>query len=45
MKLLVPLRLSPGWAPFVLLSPFVILFLVFGLFPLGFSMYLAFQAC
>lgn len=44
MKLPAPLRLSPRWAPFVLLSPFVILFLVFGLFPLGFSMYLAFQS-
>ena len=28
----------------MLLSPFVILFLVFGMFPLGFSLYLAFQA-
>jgi multiple sugar transport system permease protein len=37
------MRLSPAWAPYVLLSPFVILFLVFGVFPLGFSMYLAFQ--
>jgi len=43
MKLPAKLRLSPRWTPFVLLSPFVILFLVFGLFPLGFSMYLAFQ--
>ncbi len=40
MKLL---RLSPIWTPYVLLSPFVILFLVFGMFPLGFSLYLAFQ--
>ncbi|MBC7455179.1 MAG: sugar ABC transporter permease [Massilia sp.] len=38
------LRLSPGWAPYVLLSPFLLLFLVFGLFPLGFSLYLAFQS-
>ena len=37
-------RLSPTWTPYVLLSPFVILFLVFGVFPLGFSMYLAFQS-
>ncbi len=44
MKLPASLRLSPSWAPFVLLSPFVVLFLVFGLFPLGFSMYLAFQS-
>ena len=41
MKLL---RLSPTWTPYVLLSPFVILFLVFGVFPLGFSMVLAFQS-
>ena len=37
-------RLSPTWTPCVLLSPFVILFLVFGVFPLGFSMYLASQS-
>ena len=37
-------RLSPQWTPYVLLSPFVILFLVFGMFPLAFSLYLAFQA-
>ena len=37
------LRLSPEWTPYVLLSPFVILFLVFGMFPLVFSLYLAFQ--
>jgi len=37
-------RLSPEWTPYVLLSPFVVLFLVFGMFPLGFSLYLAFQA-
>lgn len=43
MKLPVFLRLSPTWAPYVLLSPFVVLFMVFGVFPLGFSMYLAFQ--
>jgi len=43
MKLPNALRLSPRWAPYVFLSPFVILFLVFGLFPLMFSLYLAFQ--
>ena len=43
MKFPATLRLSPTWAPYVLLSPFVVLFLVFGVFPLGFSMYLAFQ--
>ncbi len=37
-------RLSPRWTPYVLLSPFVVLFLVFGLFPLGFSLMLAFQS-
>jgi multiple sugar transport system permease protein len=37
-------RLSPAWTPYVLLSPFVVLFLVFGMFPLAFSLYLAFQS-
>jgi multiple sugar transport system permease protein len=37
-------RLSRKWTPYVLLSPFLILFLVFGLFPLAFSLYLAFQS-
>jgi multiple sugar transport system permease protein len=44
MKLPTILRLSPKAAPYVLLSPFVFLFLVFGLFPLLFSLYLAFQS-
>ncbi len=44
MKLPAALRLSPEWAPYVFLSPFVVLFLVFGVFPLGFSLYLAFQS-
>jgi len=44
MKLPSFLRLSPEWAPYVFLSPFVILFAVFGIFPLGFSLYLAFQS-
>ena len=43
MKLPAALRLSPAWTPYVLLSPFVILFAVFGVFPLAFSLYLAFQ--
>jgi len=43
MKLPAALRLSPEWAPFVFLSPFVLLFAVFGVFPLAFSLYLAFQ--
>jgi multiple sugar transport system permease protein len=37
------LRLAPEWTPYVLLSPFVLLFAVFGLFPLLFSLALAFQ--
>lgn len=44
MKLPAALRLSPAWAPYVLLSPFVVLFLVFSLFPLLFSLRLAFQS-
>ena len=43
MKLPQALRLSPAWTPYVLLSPFALLFCTFGLFPLGFSLYLAFQ--
>lgn len=43
MKLPDALRLSPRWAPYALLSPFIGLFLVFGLFPLLFSLFLAFQ--
>lgn len=42
MKLPVALRLSPRWAPYVFISPFLILFVVFGLFPLLFSLTLAF---
>ncbi len=38
------LRLSPRWAPYVFVSPFLLLFAVFGVFPLGFSLYLAFQS-
>lgn len=44
MKPTFPMRLSPRLAPYVLLSPFVVLFLVFGLFPLSFSLFLAFQS-
>jgi multiple sugar transport system permease protein len=44
MRLPAKLRLSPRWAPYVLISPFLLLFAVFGVFPLGFSLYLAFQA-
>jgi multiple sugar transport system permease protein len=38
------LRVSARSAPYVLLLPFIALFLVFGLFPLLFSLYLAFQS-
>lgn len=38
------LRLSPRLAPYVFISPFLLLFGVFGIFPLVFSLYLAFQA-
>ena len=38
------LRLSPTVVPYVLLSPFLVLFAVFGVFPLLFSLGLAFQS-
>lgn len=44
MKRLPLPRLSPEWAPYVFLSPFLLLFVVFGIFPLAFSFYLAFQS-
>lgn len=44
MRLPPLLRLSPKWAPYVFISPFLILFGVFGVFPLCFSLYLAFQS-
>ena len=44
MKPPAALRLSPRWTPYVLISPFLVLFVVFGLFPLAFSLYLAFQS-
>jgi multiple sugar transport system permease protein len=40
MRLRVPIR----WAPYVLISPFLVLFAAFGLFPLLFSAVLAFQS-
>jgi multiple sugar transport system permease protein len=43
MKLPAALRLSPEAAPYLFLSPFVLLFAVFGVFPLLFSLVLAFQ--
>ena len=44
MRLPAFLRLSPRWAPYVFISPFLVLFAVFGVFPLLFSLYLAFQS-
>ena len=44
MRLPSALRLSPRLAPYFFISPFVLLFAVFGLFPLAFSLYLAFQS-
>lgn len=44
MRLSAPPRLSPRWAPYVFISPFLVLFGVFGVFPLLFSLYLAFQS-
>ncbi len=38
------MRWSQEWAPYVFVLPFVLLFLVFGLFPIGFSLYLVFHA-
>jgi multiple sugar transport system permease protein len=32
-----------GWAPYLFISPFFVIFLVFGLFPLLFSVYLSFH--
>jgi len=43
MRLPAAMSLSPRWAPYVLISPFLILFFVFGLGPLLFSLVLAFQ--
>ena len=44
MKRLSDLQLPPRWAPYVFISPFLLLFAVFGVFPLAFSLYLAFQS-
>ncbi|HEY0954768.1 MAG TPA: sugar ABC transporter permease [Roseateles sp.] len=38
------LRIPARWAPYILVSPFLILFAVFSLFPLLFSLWLAFQS-
>ena len=37
------MRWNQEWAPYVFVLPFVLLFLVFGLFPIGFSLYLVFH--
>lgn len=37
-------RLSPKYVPYILVLPFIALFLVFGVFPLMFSLYLSFQS-
>jgi multiple sugar transport system permease protein len=39
-----PIRWHQDWAPYVFVLPFVLLFLVFGLFPIAFSLYLVFNA-
>jgi len=44
MRLSAAFRLSPRWAPYVFISPFLALFAVFGVFPLLFSLWLAFQS-
>ena len=44
MRLPKVLRLSPRWAPYVFVSPFLVLFGTFGIYPLCFSLYLAFQS-
>lgn len=44
MKRLGWFQLSHRTAPYVFISPFVVLFAVFGLFPLLFSLFLAFQS-
>ncbi len=43
MRLFNAVQISPRWAPYVLLGPFLVLFAVFGVFPLVFSLWLAFQ--
>ena len=44
MKQFFAFRLPLKWAPYVFLSPFLVLFAVFGVFPLLFSLYLAFHS-
>jgi multiple sugar transport system permease protein len=39
-----PIRWHQDWAPYFFILPFVLLFLIFGLFPIGFSFYLVFHA-
>ncbi|MDE3009765.1 MAG: sugar ABC transporter permease [Pseudomonadota bacterium] len=44
MRLRSRFRLTPAWTPYVLILPFLLLFLVFNLFPLLFSLFLAFHS-
>ena len=44
MKTSLLMHISPRMAPYVFISPFLILFMVFGMFPLLFSLFLAFQS-
>ncbi len=44
MRLPATFRISPRWAPYILISPFLVLFGVFSVFPLLFSFYLAFHS-
>ena len=44
MRLPTVFSVSPRWAPYIFISPFLLLFAVFGVFPLLFSLYLAFQS-
>ena len=37
-------RIPSAWAPYILVAPFLVLFAAFGLFPLLFSLWLAFQS-
>lgn len=39
-----PMRWRQDWAPYFFVLPFVVLFIVFGLFPIGFSLFLVFHS-
>ena len=36
-------RIGSGWAPYMFLGPFLAIFLIFGIFPIIFSLYLMFH--